>query len=346
MKKITKIMASVLSAAVMATCSLSASALGPYDILDVDRDSLKLVISSETSTGGSNELWVDSDYRYIVANLWKTTVAVRMTDGTEPPKPADSDRIYVDKLSNVQKLNFLCVDSAWFMNADNVKISDDLYVVKGFENADEAEKYCQELLSEGKADYAEPIVTGKYSYCYPAGTLLRYFNGSEINYDESKLDEINAFSGESFILEISGSDETATLDYLKENVDGFMESVSAATENGSNVYFQFKDDTDNETKVNVLKQMSNLENFSKPFIPTYSILVDGPGTTAINAMPKKYKAGDVNMDEKVNIYDAIDVAKFAMNTKTFNDNETVLADMDCNGKIDLYDAIEIAKILM
>lgn len=345
MKKIKRIFSALAAITMTAVCTVSAFAQNPYDIIDVSRNDMKLVISNETSTG-RNELWIDDTYRYLTARLFKTTVAIRMTDGTEPPSPADSNSAVIQKLTNVQKVNMMSVESVWFMDADDIKLSDDLYVVKGFTTAEAAEEYCQALIADGKADYAEPIVTGEYSYCYPAQeSLLDYFKNTGIGYDESKLEEINAFSKNLFVFCVSCKDETATIEYLKENAEGFEECVSVASNNGSAIYFQFKDSADDETKTNVLTQMCNLENISQPFIPVYSQLTNIPGTQ-VNAIPENYKSGDVNMDEKINLYDAIEVAKYIMHTRAFNDKENVLADYDDNGEVNLYDAVGVAKTLM
>ncbi|MCM1227454.1 MAG: dockerin type I repeat-containing protein [Clostridium sp.] len=59
-----------------------------------------------------------------------------------------------------------------------------------------------------------------------------------------------------------------------------------------------------------------------------------------------FDQGDVNMDENIDLYDAIRIAESMAKVKTLTDVEFVLADLNDNGKVDLYDAIEVAKIMI
>lgn len=345
MKKMKKILCTLAAITMAAGCNVSAFAQNSYDILDVNKDELKLVISNETSTG-RNELWVDNTYQYLISHLFKTTVAVRMTDGTEPPSIADSNSNDIQKLTDIQKVNLLCRETVWFMDVDDIDLSDELYVVRGFETAEAAEEYCKELVDSGKADYAEPIVTGELCYAHPANkTLLDYFKKAGINYDESKLDEINAFNSDMFIFSVSCKDETATVEYLKENIEGFEECVSIAMEEGSTIYFQFENNADNETTTNVLKQMCDMESISNPMMPMYSQLINKPNIQ-VNAIPENYKSGDADMNEKIDLYDVVTIAKHMLGNFEMDDARKILADYDDSGEVDLYDAIGIAKILM
>lgn len=59
-----------------------------------------------------------------------------------------------------------------------------------------------------------------------------------------------------------------------------------------------------------------------------------------------YQKGDPNMDDKINIYDAIAISKHIMNIEPFNESEMELADYNDDGKVDLYDAIGVAKAML
>ncbi|MCM1227456.1 MAG: dockerin type I repeat-containing protein [Clostridium sp.] len=343
MKHLKKIAVLLTVAAMSAVSTVSAFAESG-NILDI-RDNLVLTISNETTNGGSNELWIDNSYRYLIAKIYKQKAAVRMTDGTVPPSAGEGKEQYVKKLTNVQKANLLSVETAWFIDTD-IKLADDLYIVEGFVSADETEKYCQQLIEEGKADYAQPIVAGTYFYCYPAGDLFNYFNGIEYDYDTAKSDEIAAFSEDLLIFSMNCKDESSTIEFLNENVEGFEERVYAAVECDSKIYFQLKNEAEEADNVKVLEQLSALENFTAPFVVKYAALTGDNPELQINSIPDKYKSGDVNMDENIDLYDAIRIAESMANIKTLTDVEFVLADIDGNDKVDLYDAIEVAKIMI
>lgn len=56
--------------------------------------------------------------------------------------------------------------------------------------------------------------------------------------------------------------------------------------------------------------------------------------------------GDITCDNKVNLYDAIEIARYIMNMRDFNNDELYIADYNCDNEVNLYDVIEIAKLIM
>ena len=56
--------------------------------------------------------------------------------------------------------------------------------------------------------------------------------------------------------------------------------------------------------------------------------------------------GDTTNDDKVDLYDAIEIAKYIMDISDFDEDTKLLADINRDGVTDLYDAIEIARIIM
>ena len=56
--------------------------------------------------------------------------------------------------------------------------------------------------------------------------------------------------------------------------------------------------------------------------------------------------GDATNDDKVDLYDAIEIAKYIMDISEFDEDVKLLADINRDGVTDLYDAIEIARIIM
>ncbi len=57
-------------------------------------------------------------------------------------------------------------------------------------------------------------------------------------------------------------------------------------------------------------------------------------------------SGDCTLNGKVDIYDAIEIVRFIMDMRTFNEKEMLLADYNLDTNVDLYDAIGIAKLIM
>ena len=56
--------------------------------------------------------------------------------------------------------------------------------------------------------------------------------------------------------------------------------------------------------------------------------------------------GDISGNGKIDLYDAIEIAKAIMGMRTFTEEEKLIADFNKDGTVDLYDAIEIARTLL
>lgn len=56
--------------------------------------------------------------------------------------------------------------------------------------------------------------------------------------------------------------------------------------------------------------------------------------------------GDITGNNKIDLYDAIEVCRYIMGMRTFTDAQRDIADYNRDGKVDLYDAIGIAKKLL
>lgn len=56
--------------------------------------------------------------------------------------------------------------------------------------------------------------------------------------------------------------------------------------------------------------------------------------------------GDATNDDKIDLYDAIEIAKYIMNISDINEDTVLLADINRDGVTDLYDAIEIGRIML
>jgi hypothetical protein len=56
--------------------------------------------------------------------------------------------------------------------------------------------------------------------------------------------------------------------------------------------------------------------------------------------------GDVNVDETVDLYDAVWIGSYLINKFSFTESQLSIGDVNGDGICDLYDAIEIAKTLL
>lgn len=57
----------------------------------------------------------------------------------------------------------------------------------------------------------------------------------------------------------------------------------------------------------------------------------------------EYVSGDVTLDGNIDVFDAINIAKFTVDTVNFNSNQEMLADCNMDNTIDVFDAITIAR---
>lgn len=66
----------------------------------------------------------------------------------------------------------------------------------------------------------------------------------------------------------------------------------------------------------------------------------------VTVTPYVYQTGDVDMNEKIDLYDVIFIAKYIMGMTELNEEQASLADYNSDNKVDLYDAIGIATTLL
>lgn len=124
--------------------------------------------------------------------------------------------------------------------------------------------------------------------------------------------------------------------------------------------------TVSEAAIQVLREIdslgfseTNLNRLEAAFslMPYDLVTLEGPDGTAAQAFAETknsltyvvtgaYESGDVTMDGKVDLYDAIEIAKCMMGMVDFTNEQIAIGDMTGDGVCDLYDAIEVARTLM
>ncbi len=98
-------------------------------------------------------------------------------------------------------------------------------------------------------------------------------------------------------------------------------------------------------------------NIALATLPYTLVTLEGPDATAAQeyaagkfnltyVVASGYEPGDMNLDGKVDLYDAIAIAKYMIKTLEATDEQLVAGDITGDGKVDLYDAIAVSKTLM
>lgn len=120
--------------------------------------------------------------------------------------------------------------------------------------------------------------------------------------------------------------------------------------------------TVSEAAIQVLREIdslgfseTNLNRLEAAFslMPYDLVTLEGPDGTAAqafaetkNSLTYVVTSGDVTMDGNVDLYDAIEIAKYMMGMVDFTNEQIAIGDMTGDGVCDLYDAIEVARTLM
>ena len=91
----------------------------------------------------------------------------------------------------------------------------------------------------------------------------------------------------------------------------------------------------------------------KDTIPETAVIYGYENSTAQAYAERYYKRfvaiediGDISGNGKIDLYDAIEIAKAIMGMRTFTEEEKLIADFNKDVTVDLYDAIEIARTLL
>ena len=92
---------------------------------------------------------------------------------------------------------------------------------------------------------------------------------------------------------------------------------------------------------------------NKDTIPETAVICGYENSTAQAYAERYYKRfvaiediGDISGNGKIDLYDAIEIAKAIMGMRTFTEEEKLIADFNKDVTVDLYDAIEIARTLL
>lgn len=307
------------------------------DIVDMD----KIIFSIRNYETSSpvykyTEFLIDENYNINHSHVWAPdSVIVRMTDGSSPEL---NDGLKSEKLSKYQ-IGKMRYGAGWasYIDVKDLEITDDVYYITGFENEDNANAYCDELLKSGKADCAEPVSYVDVSIAYAdSWDLTSSLERMGIDCDDFTE---NTFG---FELVFDSAEEAESFDVS--SIEGFAENLHASVIKDNVMYFQLTKEAEGEKMVNVLLALQEAEAVNELDVMGYYFL-ESVGES-FGELPEDYAMGDTDYNNDVNLYDVINISKHIMGMEQLDELQQLLADYDDNGEVNLYDAVEIAKTLM
>lgn len=127
-------------------------------------------------------------------------------------------------------------------------------------------------------------------------------------------------------------------------IDPYDDSCNDPTKGGSiyNDDAVWKSDNENVVRVELGRLYPQSEGTA-----TVTAKLDGVVYECkVTVTPYVYQTGDVDMNEKIDLYDVIFIAKYIMGMTELNEEQASLADYNSDNKVDLYDAIGIATTLL
>ena len=342
MKKKTKILASVLSAAIMAASAVAPVSAGL---------SFSGKISYSTETSGSG-------YTYPVEvkeSLEYTGIVVTMPEGEVPT--AESLGIDCDITEYTTGVNVIgggidlkedgSVKDGWSIT-DTVKKGENRYFLDVDElmSEDEAADLAKKLVIRGLANEAEVA----YKRHFSQGTIhisdSNVYFGIKFNTDEAAAD----FSLEKYpeLKELLGFAEITEYSSTRNNNGvallgnlGDLSSSSYKIEGSENWIDTMKIYNDIKALNDVMtEKYDEIESVS----PVFLYLVSDNVSSASYSIQPAW--GDATNDDKIDLHDAIEIAKYIMGSSDLDEDTVLLADINRDGKTDIYDVIEIAKTLL
>ncbi len=336
MKKKTKILASVLSAAIMAASAVAPVSAGL---------SFSGKISYSTETSGSG-------YTYpvkIVESLEYTGIVVTMPEGEVPT--AESLGIDCDITEYTTGVNVIgggiglkedgSVKEGWSIT-DTVKKGENRYFLDVDElmSEDEAADLAKKLVIRGLANEAEVAYKRHFSQGTMCITGYDVHFGIKFNTNEGAADfsfekypELKELLGFTEITEFTRTNNDVTL------LGDYSSSSYEVEESGDVHIMQAYNDIMALNDV-MTEKYDEIESVSPVFLYLDS---DNVSSASYSIQPAW---GDATNDDKIDLNDAIEIAKYIMGSSDLDEDTVLLADINRDGKTDIYDVIEIAKTLL
>ena len=334
MKKKSKILVSVLSAAMMMTSLMMPASAG----LEGEKTYYKNVTKDDTVVPVQvHEL------------LTYAGVVVTMPDNTVPtPEKLGVDcNIKEYMAENYEKLYEKLGDDIGWGYEQMTPPDENQYLLNTSQimSEDEAIDYCKKLVIRGIVKNAEVLYVHQVSNGYidevdgKVSIRMTYnkdydVSGLSIN-DYPEIKEMLKFSD--YEIEFSHADT-----YPQSNPEAKLTldiDSSSYNNNGKYDYVSILNDVQALEKV-MLEKYDELSAFYLEFYHEYSC----DESDAVYFIEPTW--GDATNDDKIDLYDAIEISKYIMGSSDLDEDTVLLADVNRDGKTDIYDVIEIAKMMI
>lgn len=215
-----------------------------------------------------------------------------------------------------------------------------------FENGNEIVKSAFNTYGVTKYDNSDNNCMQINGKKYYQGLKFEYFNSNTVYYPYGELnveniDSISFVVGHIDDTSLANRELTIYLDNkyyytLNLNANDISRSYKIDTSKASTITFVFSRG----------RGGFGLANFV--LNEDYDSITDGSYSdkSKIKDIDLLLRKGDIDGNGTINLYDVIAVAKYMMGMITFNSDEMLLADYNEDSKVDLYDAVELAKLIM
>ena len=324
MKKLRKVLGLLIGAAMAISAgTLTCSAERKYGVPNLKK-AIYINTAVIKSNGYSVKDIIDEDGKFgMLTTSSPNQIVVKMIDGQEPILEEGSGLevkpFNKDVLTEFDKYGQYFIDIG-------TEDTEDLYMIYGFDNKTiNAIEYCKNLLKEKKADIAKPIFYStlcEYTPYLPDEEVKKY--GFHENLYRIKL-------------------------VMKDNVTAENFDMSCVTDLSENLYkkavedncllFQLNREAEGTKMAEILTALENREEVSK--ISIYGALLESGASIA--EITSVFEKGDVNFDDEIDVFDAVNIAKYTVNTIQFNSEQKHLADLTGDDNVDVFDAIALAK---
>ena len=286
----------------------------------------------------------------VIEKLIYTGIVVTMPENQEPTNDligldCDIKEYNAVNYGAIEKLNIIGSDS-WFFE-ETVELEENQFVLDTEEliTEEEAIEFANKLVIRGIVEKADILYNHVVSNGYMKVDEDEVWIGISFN-DEESADN---FDFENYP-EIKTYLKFTDYDFeVKENIWGEQNiKINCSTNNSS--YIDSESGLLDKMQINndvislneLLKEKySNINRIESLFCFLYTD--DNSVNASYSILPKW---GDATNDDKVDLYDAIEIAKYIMDISEFDEDTKLLADINRDGVTDLYDAIEIARIIM
>lgn len=276
----------------------------------------------EKTVNGCLTVYKDGAVKNITQKQY--TLGIKTADGTVPT---------AEELGLPEGME-IADNYGWYITGDE---SYDYFI--NVENEDEIAELCKmsdEWIANGIIEEAGV----KILYCY--GCLSNYSVSVKLKNADKDFDP-NSVSGlEDVTFELTSSSDNLYFSYRLPEIK-FLEfreipDILNADERVKNVDYSFAICEVVHTLYNEVSTDEYLECYYTADEPSIS---DGENTA--DTVQVK---GDISGNGEIDIYDAIEIARYVMKMTDFDEETMKIADFNDDGTINLYDAIEIAKTML